>query len=396
MARSSKSRRRMRRYRAGRRGRRRSIMSTNAGPWLVIAGCIAAVAAIAAAVVFLVVPLFRMPEEEPEPTMVAAEPQETPEPHRIQIVELGALQTEMDLGKRYISSPWFFGDLMVFSAGTDEAGGPKMTDLYLYDSVAGGAPERIAVDLENDDFFSLRMNEKWLVFLDGKRQGGGLIKAYDRQSGQVKLIKECFAAQPVLNLMDDLVVWTERTGTYMDKLYAYDLTSEESVTLAAFENSRYGQSDPSAAGGEIIWAEADPSQGEGEAARSVIRSIRTDGSGEIQSFSAGTYVHDPVTNGSAWAWIDSDHQQGAKLYVSIRRGEPFVLAESVLAYGITEDFLAYQKGDSIYVYFFEDGYEQLITPTRELTQLVSVCADKVLWYETGISSRDVLKYAPIS
>ena len=47
-------------------------MSTNAGPWLVIAGCIAAVAAIAAAVVFLVVPLFRMPEEEPEPTMVAA------------------------------------------------------------------------------------------------------------------------------------------------------------------------------------------------------------------------------------------------------------------------------------------------------------------------------------
>lgn len=371
-------------------------MSTAYGPWLVLIAGILGVAALAAAVVLFAVPFFQRPAEEPVPTVVAAAPEVTPEPHRIQIVELGALQTELDLDQRYISSPWFYGDLLVYSAGTDEAGSPQMNGLYLYDCAREGLPQRLNIELENDDFFSLRMNERWIVFLDGKRQGGGFIKAYDRQSEKVLLVKECFAAQPVLSLMGDLVIWTERTGTYMDKLYAYDLGSEESITLATFEKSRYGQSDPSAANGEIIWADADPAQNEGEAEKSIIRSVRTDGSGQIESFAAGTYVHDPVTNGRDWAWMDSDHQQGAKLYVSVAKGEPFVLAEDVMGYGITERFVAYQKGDSIYVYFFADGYEQIITPARELTQIVGVCADKVLWYETGISSRDVLKYAPVS
>lgn len=393
MAGSSRRKRRVRRYRAG---RRRSIMSTAAGPWVMIGACAAGVVAVVLLVVLVVIPYFNAPAQEPAPTVLEEQPAETPAPHLVQITELGALQTELSLSQRYVSSPWFCGEKMVFSAGTDEAGSPKMAGIYVYDSAEGGAPEQLNISLENDDFFSLRMNEKWIVFLDGKRQGGGLIKAYDRESGRVSLIKECFAAQPVLSLMDDLVVWTERTGTYMDKLYAYDLTSGEEVTLATFENNRYGQSDPSAANGEIIWAEAEGAQQEGEAPKSVIRALRTDGSGEIASFSAGSYVHDPVTNGRDWAWMDSDHGEGAKLYVSKNRGEPFVLAENVLAYGISEEFVAYQQGDSIYVYFFADGYEQIITPARELVQLVGVSDGKVLWYETGVSSRDVLKFAPVS
>ncbi len=182
----------------------------------------------------------------------------------------------------------------------------------------------------------------------------------------------------------------------MDKLYVCDLKTLEYVTAATFENSRYGQSDPSAGNEQLVWAEADPSAAQDGGPKSVIRYVdleRNEGTGTYQ---ANMYVHDPVTNGKDWAWIDGDHAEGAKLYLSIGRGEPVLVAENVLTYGITDSFLAYNRNNSIYVYFLEDGYEQIVTPASESAMLADVSSDKVIWFETGILSRDVLKYAAIS
>lgn len=72
------------------------------------------------------------------------------------------------------------------------------------------------------------------------------------------------------------------------------------------------------------------------------------------------------------------------------------MAENVLNYGISEEFVAYDKDGAIYVYFIEDGYEQIITPAAERGWLACVANGTVLWYETGVSSsRDLLKYAVI-
>jgi len=209
-------------------------------------------------------------------------------------------------------------------------------------------------------------------------------------------VKLYYAGQPALSLSGNILAWTERTGTYMDKLYVCDLSTMEYVTMATFENNRYGQSSPCAANGQLIWAESDPDAGTDEGAKSVIRYISLESGGEAGSYKANMYVHDPVTNGQDWAWIDSDHADGSKLYASINMGDPILIAEDVLTYGITDDFLAYNQNSSIYVYFFDDGYEQIITPASESALLSDVSSDKVIWFETGIITRDVLKYAAIS
>lgn len=394
----SKHRRKFKRAKYGRRSRRKSLMATNAGPWVAILGVVAGVGALACAVIFLLVPfikgIYNFGGGQTTPTVIEGEPTPAPTFRTIQTVELGSLQKEIIVQQKYLSHPWIYDSLLFYSAGTDSAGGPKMNNLYSYDMQSEGSARRLEIELENDDFLYPRVNGSWLVFLDNNRSGGGKIKAMNRQSGELLTVKEYYSGQPVTSLWENYVVWTERTGTYRDKLFVYDLNTHESVAVATFENSVYGTSQASAGGGEIVWADGDAS---GEGTGSVICSLKMDGSGGgIETYAPGMYVHDPVTNGSAWAWIDSNHTPGAKLYLRVSRGEPVLISDEVVHYALGEDFLAYSKNRSIYVYFWSDGYEQIITPSGELCQLIGVCGRDVLWYDVTVNDRDILKFATVS
>ncbi len=385
------------RYRSGsgrrvRRMRRRGrpISGRRGGPLLIVFLVLLFVAALAAAVVFLIVPMFQGTYDGTAPEVVAAEPLPTEAPHTVQVVELGALQKEVALSDRYVNSPWVADGAMVLVGGTDDYGNPAMRSMYLLD--LGGEesePTRLSLSPENDEFFHVRMNERWIVYCDGNSDEGGTVMAYERATGETLRVKDYYAGAPELAPDGDTLCFMERTGTYMDKLYVCDLNTLECVAVATFEESVYGQSEPSAANGQLIWADGGTDGG------SVICSLDLE-TGELGSFDAGTYVHDPVTNGTDWAWIDSNHEAGAKLYLSVAGSEPQVLAENVLNYGISEEFVAYDKDGAIYVYFIEDGYEQIITPAAERGWLACVANGTVLWYETGVSSsRDLLKYAVI-
>jgi len=374
-------------------------MSTASGPWILLGFWVALIASAVLAVVFLVIPMFtEITENEPAPTMMPSErPADSPAAHDIQTTELGALQKEISPGVRYVGATCSFDGVLAYSGGVDENGDPLLKNIFLVDLSDPENPGQLPVTAERQDIFSLDMNDAWLVFTDGSRAGGGLIKAFNRKTGEVVAVKEYYAGQPVLSLSGDFLAWTERTGTYMDKLYLCDLNTLEYVTVATFEGSRYGQSKPSARNGQLIWAEADPSAPQDGPAKSVIRYVDLDGgTGQIGTYQANTYVHDPVTNGRDWAWIDADHGAGARLYLSLNGSEPLLIADEVLTYGITDTFLAYNRRNSIYVYFLSDGYEQIVTPASESAMLANVSSDKVIWFETGILSRDVLKYAAIS
>lgn len=397
------SKKRFRKSRLGHRVKRvrrrgRSLMSTASGPWLLLGFWITLFTAAVLAVIFLVVPMFsRIGENEPAPTMQSSEkPEDGPAAHSIQTTELGALQKEISPGVRYVGDTCSFGGVIAYSGGVDENGNPLLKNIYTVDLSDPENPEQLPVTPEKQDFFSLDMNEKWLVFTDGDRAGGGFVKAYNRETRNTVTVKQYYAGQPALSLSGDALAWTERTGTYMDKLYVCNLETLEYVTVATFESSRYGQSRPSAGNGQLIWAEADPSVAQDSGPKSVIRYIDLERNAGTGTYQANMYVHDPVTNGKDWAWIDGDHAEGAKLYLSVGRGEPVLVAENVLTYGISDDFLAYNRNNSIYVYFLEDGYEQIVTPASESAMLADVSSDKVIWFETGILSRDVLKYAAIS
>lgn len=384
--------RRVRRVR--RRGR--SIMSRPNGPWLVLGFWVLLVVAAVCAAVFLIVPMFSRSAEEPAPTMqIAATPENTVIPYYIQTIELGALQKEINPGVRYVGSPVFFEETLVFSGGTDGDGNPLMKDLYVLDTAEGDTPQTIGIQAQNTDIFSICINENWIVYTDGSRDGAGSIYAYDRAERAVSLVKNYYAGQPELALTGNTLCWIERTGTYMDKLYVCDLITKEAVTVTTFENSPYGQSTLTAANGVVMWADEDPDRAYGEGRKSVIYKLDLQ-TGETAQYAPGVYVHDPMTNGTDVIWMDSAHGENAKLYFSKDGGEPAVIAENVLAYGISEKFFAYNVDEHIYVYFIEDGYEQIITPIKESAMLAGVSSDKVIWYEMGISSKDVLKFATIS
>jgi hypothetical protein len=398
------SKRRFRKSRLDRRVKRvrrkgRSLMSTASGPWILLGFWVTLFVAAALAVVFLVIPMFsQITENEPAPTMQPSEkPEDNPAAHSIQTTELGALQKEISPGVRYVGDTCSFNGVIAYSGGVDENGDPLLKNIYMVDLSNPENPEKLPFNAERQDLFSLDMNEKWLVFTDGSRAGGGFVKAYNRKDGTVVTVKEYFAGQPVLSLSGDFLAWTERTGTYMDKLYLCDLKTKEYITVATFEGSRYGQSKPSAKNGQLIWAESDAAAAQDGPAKSVIRYVDlSGGTGTAGTYQANMYVHDPVTNGKDWAWIDADHGMGARLYLAQNGGEPQLIADSVLTYGITDTFLAYNRNSSIYVYFLSDGYEQIVTPASESAMLANVSSDKVIWFETGILSRDVLKYAAIS
>jgi hypothetical protein len=400
----ARSKRRFRKSRLSRRVKRvrrrgRSLMSTASGPWILLGFWVALVAAAVLAVVFLVIPMFsHITDMEPAPTMQPSEkPEDSPAAHSIQTIELGALQKEISPGVRYVGDTCSFDGVIAFSGGVDENGDPLLKNIFLVDLKDPENPEKLPITAERQDIFSLDMNETWMVFTDGNRAGGGFVKAFNRKTNATVTVKEYYAGQPSLSLSGDMLAWTERTGTYMDKLYLCDLNTLEYVTIATFEGSRYGQSRPSAKNNQLIWAEADSAAPQDGAPRSVIRYVDLNGNGGvIGTYQANMYVHDPVTNGKDWAWIDADHAEGARLYLSIGRGEPILVADDVLAYGITETFLAYNRNNSIYVYFLSNGYEQIVTPASESALLANVSSDKVIWFETGILSRDVLKYAAIS
>lgn len=81
------------------------------------------------------------------------------------------------------------------------------------------------------------INEKWLVYLDVQGQGGGNLRVWNRQTGESRILKTVHMGVPYLTLWEDTVFWTERTGSSRFKLFACDLTTGESVTLAVLETA---------------------------------------------------------------------------------------------------------------------------------------------------------------
>ncbi len=393
--------RRRRRRRPGRR--RMSLGASNAGPIMKLIAVIVAILAFAALVIFVALPNLLpllgidynapfVPTPTPAPT---ARP--TPTPHPVATSDLAELQTELVLPSQldyaWYSDPVMCGGSMLFAAGNAESGNVPMSALLSY-NIKTGATERLNVKLENDSFVSPTWNGRWIVYLDGKIKGGGVIRAVNRETQRSYEVKEVFVGQPKLMLDGDVLIWTEQTGTTMDKLFACDLKTMETATVQMFSNSRYGLSKASIAGGQILYADEDPNQS-GDAETSAIYCVNIE-DGKVTIASVGTYVHDPRTNGRYWAWLDSDHGENAALYVSRAGGEsPRKIAQGVVDFEITSTFVAYGAEEKIYVYFFDDRSTHEITPQRESAQFVSASENYVLWTDVTFRERDVLKFAKI-
>ncbi len=393
------------------RRRHRSIMSTNAGPILMLSATIIGILGAIALILFVLLPWLLpfigvdytppfMPAPTPAPTAIP-----TPTPHPITQYDFVDLEREIVLPREnqemrqytWFGDPFAYDGKIIFTVGKLEDGKALMQGLCQY-TIAESHYELLDYQLSNDSYYYPRMNADWFVYVDAKADGGGYIRALNLATNENTIVKQVYVGTPVLNLMDNMLIWTERTGTRMDKLFVCDLTSMESVTLEMFENSEYGLSAPSAAGGQIIWAGEDIALSEEGSFYSAIYSISS-GQSSPSTYSPGTYVHDPMTNGKQWTWIDSNHGDNAKLYYYDSANpsqKAAVIAENVTNYAIGDTFIAYTKDSQIWLYLFGETEQYCLTQqSDQLGQLLGISNGIVFWMDVSSRDKDILKYAEI-
>lgn len=389
--------------RARRSRSHRSLMASNAGPAvLLIAVVLAAIAVIAALVIFVAPPVMEMLGLKPTPTPVPT-PVPTPRPTLMQIQQQppSVIQKEVIVSKRYASHPMMLGKDLLYSSGSDEGGNPKMYNFYIYNTEKNETNVVEGLKLDGDDFLYGTMNESWLLFLDAKRAGGGWIKALDRKTGTAFTVKRVYIGTPVVRLVGSWAFWIERTGTRMDKLFAFDLKTKENVAIATFDNSIYGQGTVGACEKEIVWADADPKQDIDEALvapKSELHMLDLS-TGKQTTFAPNMYVHDPQSNGSVRAWVNTNYSPEAALYIRDGNAAPEMVAEGIAGYGLGSNFVAYEKDEAIWVYLWGNGVKQKLTGEKEKAMFLNVSNDHVLWLDVTIEEdrgkRDILKYAPV-
>ena len=128
--------------------------------------------------------------------------------------------------------------------------------VYTYTILARAKTTQVSVKLDNSDILENKFNNKYIVYLDSDRDMGSTIKAINRAKLEKAFtVKECGASNPSLFLYDKYLVWTERTGTNKDKLFLYDLETNENSTLHIFNSSEeYAFSNPDISGNTVVFA----------------------------------------------------------------------------------------------------------------------------------------------
>lgn len=387
--------------------KRTSLKATNAGPILAFSATVAAILGVVALIVLVGLPALLPklgidyhPPWQPTPTpRPTAQP--TPTPHPAALTNPVDLQHEVVLsgyaGYNWFADPYAWNNTLIFTAGHLVDNDVRMDLLFRYDINTGEAQE-IEATLQNQSYVYPMMNDRWLVYLDAKKNGGGVIRAKRMDTGELYEVKQVYADQPVLQLDGDTLAWIERTGSRMDKLFVCDLNTLENTAIRLFNNTVYGQSAVSMKNGQIVFADI-TSEAAGTEAEQTISAIYslTLSDESFSPYMPGTYVHDPLTNGKQWIWRNGNHGPGDDLYLMQNGAAPKLLAEDITDYGISEQFAAYSKNEAIYVYFFDDGTAVQITPDieRERTQLLGVSNGVVIWMDVTSRERDIMKYAVV-
>ena len=223
-------------------------------------------------------------------------------------------------------------------------------------------------------------------------------------------LKESGYHMPTLRLSGDRLVWNEQDSEKYEVLYVVDMISEEPVQLPFYTESiegyetAYAISAPDIHRNEIVWAAPDPEDPSGH--NSVIYScdieqLQFDDNYTPFVWKANTFVHDPMTNGKAWTWIDTFHEPVQNLHVRYidRNTQQEVVVrvtesrlDSVLTdYCMGDDMIVYTKGGHVWVYFYETGMYYRVTADGETGKQPVAYGRRVAWFTDSVEGKDQLK-----
>lgn len=320
----------------------------------------------------------------------------TPEPRaglsRETALDLSASAFLLETSQENLNYPGIYWNEVVYSAGTGPARLPVLTKLYLYDLQTGTETELAKTLLKNGEIFEAHVNQRWVVYIDTNQTGSNRICFLDRytEKPEVALIKETKYALPKLRLYDDYLIWIEQTEEKTDEINFFDLsTGEDFAVTTLTEDTTYGVSAPSIYGDEIIWAGPSAS---GDAEKSAIYYCEISRLSEddyvYETWEADMYVHQPLTNGEAWVWIDKNKAPDSNLYLKYRNGSNVQLvATGVTGYCLGEDIVVYAKDMQIWCYFYKEGIHARLSAADGAGMQPAVFGRTVIWYD--LSGEDI-------
>ncbi len=359
--------------------------------------------------------LFEQEAAAPTPTPIATP---TPPPATYAKADMSDLETEVKIPHWFITDPYYYNGKIVYTSGQEAATAPNaLNNLLIYDIGSNSytrveTPPRLVGDsgAENEpagnNYFGAKMNESWIVWLesDYNNKGGGRIMAYDRRTNQSFVLREYLYGMPKLFLSGDYCLFNVSTGSKSDKIYLYNLDKQEVVLLRSYDYGAdpFSISTPSICDTEIIWVDAMAE--ETGITKSTIKSIKIKESLSFENdpYVFESYVFNPVTNGEAIAFLNTQRSLTGDLMVSVGGNEPVVVASGVFNFDLGDHFIAYTKDTGIYVYYWADGSTGRLSNSSSQAILASVSDNVVLWYDItdGIigaaeKNRDVLMMATV-
>ena len=362
-------------------------------PYLEILLGLALLAALAWAAWTYVVPFFKglashayscaepeaTPTPSPEPT-----PEPTPDPypgHKLYNADLKTMQTEIVIPEyQYASDVSVVGDTILCAVGNYTPDGTAaFVRAYLYDTKAGTHPF-LALPLQYKSIRFPAMNERWIVYLDAAANGGGRMAAYNRATGEVRALKTVHTGLPKPVISGDTAFWIERTGATRDKLFAVDLNTGESATLAIFDASPYALSRPFAFENTLLYVSPDGA---------LLKLDLSTGRSEAVPVDAA-YVHDPQMNADGIAFLDSDHAKDG--HILWYDGEKTVeVVTGAVDFSLGSGFIAYSRFDKNYVYFYADGTTFCTTRSDETAMLLAAGGDAIVWMDVTWRDKDIME-----
>lgn len=304
--------------------------------------------------------------------------------------------------ERQINQPSYYDGMLFFSAGSGALdSGAVLKTLYTYDVSTSTLTKVQSTNITQGEFYETMINKDWLVWLQTDHHDKNQIYVMSRADGKVSMLKNCKNGKPKLRLWGNTLIWMEQVDKDKDELMMVDLTTQENISLYSFSDiATYGVSAPCIYDDTIVWSSPSattPNVSDICTLKLDQDTVEENDQLNVQKFSPGTYVHEPVYNGRYYAWIDGNKSPNAKLYLSDGTQPPKVVAEGVTTYSLGDGILVYGHSRQVWVYVLETGETCQLTSSGDLGMLPEAYGRTVVWYDTTTGTgNDTLRYKILS
>ena len=368
-------------------------------PWLELLLALGFLAALIWAFRTYAIPFFQGIEahayscrKAPDPTPAPVTPPPTPEPthdpypdHALYSADLKSIQTEIVIPEyQYATDVTVWNGTICAAVGNyTQDGTAAFVRLLLYDTAAGKRT-LLPLPLQYKSIRFPAVNDDWIVYLDAAANGGGQMTAYRRSTQETRVLKVVHTGLPKPVLYGDTAFWIERTGANRDKLFAVDLRTGESATLAIYDNSVYALSRPFVYGSTLLYVAPD----------GTLTALNAETGKREQIPADADYVHDPQMNADGIAFLDSDHAETGRILWY--NGKTTVeVASGAVDFALGNGFIAFSRFNKNYVYYYGDGTTFCTTRSDETAMLLGGGENVIVWMDVTWRDKDILEYMTV-